>query len=127
MRTAHDTPSLLLLTGAVLARHEAQITRHLGGTASAIKAMHVIESRDNGRRREGSNARTGGQALDDRVLRDEGRNALVSVGPQAPTGKEKNWIRTRPDRGWFTYVRFYSPTEAFFDKTWKPDDIVEMK
>ena len=48
-------------------------------------------------------------------------------GPHAPTGKDKNWIRTLPDRGWFTYVRFYSPTEPFFDKTWKPDDIVEMQ
>jgi len=47
--------------------------------------------------------------------------------PQASPGKAENWIRTVPRRGWFTYVRFYSPTEAFFDKTWKPDDLVEMK
>jgi hypothetical protein len=49
----------------------------------------------------------------------------VYFGPQAPQGKEKNWIRTVPGRGWFTYVRFYSPTEAFFGQTWKPDDIIE--
>src|SRR5437667_9582542 len=79
MRTAHDTTSLLLLTGAVLAWHETQITRHLGCTAAAIKAMHVIERRDKGRRLNGPDARTCGQALDDRVLRDEGRKALVSV------------------------------------------------
>src|SRR5262245_19447168 len=79
MRTAHDTTSLLLLTGAVLARHETQITRDLGGAASAIEAMHVIERRDKGRRRDGPDARTCGQALDDRVLRDKGRKALVSV------------------------------------------------
>jgi hypothetical protein len=48
-------------------------------------------------------------------------------GPQAPKGKEKNWIKTVPGKGWFPYLRFYSPTEAFFEKTWKPDDIVEMK
>jgi hypothetical protein len=50
----------------------------------------------------------------------------IYFGPQAPSGKEKNWIKTVPGRGWFPYLRFYSPTEAFFDKTWKPDDIVEM-
>jgi len=48
----------------------------------------------------------------------------VYFGPHAPQGKEKNWIATVPGKGWFTYLRFYSPTEAFFDKTWKPDDIV---
>jgi hypothetical protein len=46
--------------------------------------------------------------------------------PQSPNGKEKNWIKTVPSKGWFTYLRFYSPTEAFFDQTWKQDDIVEM-
>jgi hypothetical protein len=50
----------------------------------------------------------------------------VYFGPQAPSGKEKNWIKTVPGKGWFPYLRFYSPTEAFFDKTWKPDDIVEV-
>jgi hypothetical protein len=50
----------------------------------------------------------------------------IYFGPQAPIGKEKNWIKTVPGKGWFPYLRFYSPTEAFFDKTWKPEDIVEM-
>jgi hypothetical protein len=51
----------------------------------------------------------------------------IYFGPLAPNGKERNWIKTLPDRGWFPYLRFYSPTGAFFDKTWRPDDIVEMK
>ena len=50
----------------------------------------------------------------------------VFFGPQAPSGKEKNWIKTVPGKGWFPYLRFYSPTQAFFDRTWKPDDIVEI-
>jgi hypothetical protein len=50
----------------------------------------------------------------------------VYFGPQAPKGKEKNWIKTIAGKGWFLYLRFYSPTEAFFDQTWKPDDIVEV-
>ena len=37
----------------------------------------------------------------------------------------KNWIQTTPGKGWFMLFRFYGPLEPFFDKTWKPDDIVE--
>jgi hypothetical protein len=50
----------------------------------------------------------------------------VYFGPQAAIGKEKNWIKTTAGKGWFLYLRFYSPTEAFFNQTWKPDDIVEV-
>ena len=39
----------------------------------------------------------------------------------------KNWIQTTPGKGWFMLFRFYGPLEPFFDKTWKPDDIVEIK
>jgi hypothetical protein len=50
----------------------------------------------------------------------------VYFGPQTLKGKEKNWIKIVPCKGWFTYLHFYSPTEAFFNQTWKPDDIVEL-
>jgi hypothetical protein len=29
---------------------------------------------------------------------------------------------TAPGKGWNTYLRFYGPLEAFFDKSWKPGD-----
>ena len=51
----------------------------------------------------------------------------VYFGPKAPAGTEKNWIQTTPGKGWFVLFRFYGPLEPFFDKTWKPDDIVEVK
>jgi hypothetical protein len=51
----------------------------------------------------------------------------IWFGPKAPAGKEKNWIKTMPRKGWFTLFRFYGPLEPFFDKSWKPDDIVEVK
>ena len=35
---------------------------------------------------------------------------------------ESNWLRTVPGKGWFTLFRLYSPTEAFFDKNWRPGD-----
>lgn len=48
-------------------------------------------------------------------------------GPKAPAGKEKNWVQTLPGKHWFTYMRFYGPTEAYFNKSWKMDDINEVK
>ena len=51
----------------------------------------------------------------------------IYFGPEAPNGKEKNWIKTVPGKGWFVIMRFYGPLEPFFDKSWKPDDLVEVK
>jgi hypothetical protein len=65
----------------------------------------------------------------DRSSRDDiVKNADGSVdlyfGPTPPAGKPaKNWIKTLPNKGWFTYFRLYGPTQAFFDKTWKLPDI----
>jgi hypothetical protein len=48
-------------------------------------------------------------------------------GPKAPAGKEQNWVKTVPDKGWFFLFRLYGPEKAYFDRTWKPDDLVEVK
>lgn len=47
----------------------------------------------------------------------------VFIGPDAPEGKESNWIQTSQGQNWFTYFRLYGPTKAYFDKTWKLHDI----
>lgn len=44
-------------------------------------------------------------------------------GPTTPKGFENNWVQTLPGKHWFSYFRLYAPTEAYFDKTWKMDDI----
>ena len=49
------------------------------------------------------------------------------IGPEAPQGKEKNWIPTAPGRGWFGLFRLYAPTEAYFDRSWKLPDLVRGK
>lgn len=48
-------------------------------------------------------------------------------GPAAPAGKEKNWVQTIPGKHWFAYMRFYGPTTAYFDKSWKMGDIEQVK
>ena len=50
----------------------------------------------------------------------------VYFGPEAPTGKEKNWLATVPGKGYFVIFRLYGPTEPFFDQSWKPSDIEKV-
>jgi hypothetical protein len=48
-------------------------------------------------------------------------------GPEAPKDFEGNWVDTRPSKGFFLWFRSYSPTAAFFDKTWSLPDVEEVK
>jgi hypothetical protein len=48
-------------------------------------------------------------------------------GPEAPSGKEANWVQTMPNKAWFPYFRLYSPTQAFLDQTWVLPDIEKAK
>ena len=50
----------------------------------------------------------------------------IYFGPEPPAGKATNWIRTVPGVGWFVIFRLYGPLQPWFDKTWAPDDIVEI-
>ena len=45
------------------------------------------------------------------------------LGPTAPKGMERNWMRTVPGKGFFAILRLYSPTEAAINKSWVPGDI----
>ena len=46
---------------------------------------------------------------------------LVRSSSSGRKGKQLDQDPAR--QGWFAYFRAYSPTEAFFDKTWKLPDI----
>ena len=47
----------------------------------------------------------------------------VFFGPEAPAGKEKNWVQTVPGMGWHMLFRLYGPEQAWFDKTWRPGEV----
>jgi hypothetical protein len=51
----------------------------------------------------------------------------VYFGPEAPAGKENNWVQTIPGKGWFMILRLYGPLEPWFDKTWTPGDIARIQ
>ena len=49
-------------------------------------------------------------------------------GPTKPgNAPEENWIQTLRDHGFLVAVRLYGAGAAFYDQTWKPDDIVKVK
>jgi hypothetical protein len=51
----------------------------------------------------------------------------IWFGPKAPDGHETNWVQTWPGKSWQVILRLYSPLQAWFDKSWKPGDLVEIK
>jgi hypothetical protein len=59
---------------------------------------------------------------------DKDGTVTVFFGPKKPDGvQDGNWIQTTPGKGWFVLLRLYSPLEAFFDKSWRPSEIEEVK
>ena len=49
------------------------------------------------------------------------------IGPEAPQGKEANWLPTAPQRGFFAILRLYGPTQAAIDFSWKPGDLERLR
>ena len=39
----------------------------------------------------------------------------------------QNWVKTLPDQGFFVYIRYYGPLNAFNEKTWIPNDVELVK
>src|SRR5690606_32564505 len=61
------------------------------------------------------------------VQPNEDGSHTVWIGPEAPDGKESNWVQTIPGKGWNGVLRLYGPLEPWFDKTWRPADAVLVK
>jgi hypothetical protein len=58
----------------------------------------------------------------------EDGSTTVWFSPEQPDGVDRgNWIQTDPDKGWFTILRLYSPLPSFFDKSWQPTEIAQVK
>ncbi len=63
----------------------------------------------------------------DRPTQNADGSTDLYFGPEAPEGKESNWVKTVPGKGWFSLIRLYAPGQAFFDRSWKPGDFERMK
>ena len=64
-------------------------------------------------------------SYDELISNDDGSVDLY-FGPNAPKGYANNWVQTIPGRGWWVWFRYYSPTEAFFDKSYQLTDFVRV-
>ncbi len=47
----------------------------------------------------------------------------VYFGPEAPSGREANWLQTIPGKSWFTILRIYGPLQPWLDQTWRPGEL----
>ena len=81
-------------------------------TRSALQTSQPFPSRNNKR---------------DKLITNADGSIDLYFGPEAPAGKEANWVQTVPGKGWFTIFRLYGPLHAWFDKTWKPGEMEQVK
>jgi hypothetical protein len=51
----------------------------------------------------------------------------IYIGPQAPAGKDSNWVPTDPKRPFEVLFRAYGPKKELFDKTWALPDFEPVK
>jgi hypothetical protein len=52
----------------------------------------------------------------------------IFFGPTRPDRAPKsNWIGTNRGEGFFVILRLYSPKKPYFDRSWKPNDLVKLK
>ena len=63
----------------------------------------------------------------DKLLTNADGSVDLYFGPKALEGKEANWTQTVSGKGWFTLIRLYGPLDPWFDKTWRPGEIEEVK
>ena len=59
------------------------------------------------------------------IVTNQDGSVILTFGPQKPSTPESNWIQTNPKKGFFVYMRWYSPTKEFFDRSWKMGNIIE--
>ena len=51
----------------------------------------------------------------------------IYFGSKMPEGKEKNWIKTDPKKGFFVVFRFYGPLDGYIKKSWVLSDFELVK
>jgi len=57
------------------------------------------------------------------LLTNEDGSVDLYFGPEAPEGKEQNWLPTVQNQGFFANLRLYAPLESYFERTGVLPDI----
>ncbi len=50
----------------------------------------------------------------------------IHFGPEAPAGKDSNWVPADPNGRFEVLARFYGPQKALYDKTWSLNDLEKV-
>ncbi len=62
-------------------------------------------------------------SLDKTIKKNADGSYDLYFAPEAPKGKEGNWLQTVPGKSWFSILRMYGPLEPWIEQTWKPGEI----
>jgi len=58
---------------------------------------------------------------------DKDGSIALYFGPALPVGvPECNYLKTVSGQCWFSQLRLYSPTQAFYEQTWKPGEFEKI-
>jgi hypothetical protein len=61
------------------------------------------------------------------LICNEDGSVDVWFGPNAIKGKESNCVKTIAGKKWYMILRLYYPLVEWFDRSWRPVDIEELK
>jgi hypothetical protein len=62
------------------------------------------------------------------VVENDDGSVTIHFSPELSKGVDKqDWLQTNVGESWFTYLRFYGPTEAYFDETYPLENIKRVK
>jgi hypothetical protein len=67
--------------------------------------------------------KAGVTSLDKGLKTNSDGSVDVYFGPKPPAGMDANWAPTVAGHDYFLLFRFYGPTETYFDKSWKLNDL----
>ncbi|WP_117232703.1 DUF1254 domain-containing protein [Vibrio maerlii] len=68
----------------------------------------------------------GVDGLSDAVRKNDDGSVTIHFAPEPPKDWEGNWVQTMPGKGYNVIFRAYGPTEAWFDKSWRPSDLKQQ-
>ncbi|TWT60931.1 DUF1254 domain-containing protein [Rubinisphaera italica] len=59
----------------------------------------------------------------DGIQKNDDGSYDIYFSPEAPEGKNANWLQTVPSKSWWIVFRMYGPEQAWIDKSWRPSEI----
>jgi hypothetical protein len=65
-------------------------------------------------------------SYNEKTTKNPDRSVDIFFSPQAPAGKQNNWVATGKGGQWFVIFRLYGPQKPFLEKIWQLPDIAAV-